>query len=310
MKVRPVDLETLGEVSEGNSAIKCGDWLYRISQSKRSTEFWTKSIEVVQERYQEHLKATPIQKLIMEFEAQDIEVNKDYEKLRSVVTEMLLKALPKSLAAEAITKRLDNPLKILLMILIKYQPGGRKEKEAILHQITNPEVCWNEEKTLEEIRTWNRRIARAKELKLVIPDPSVLLSALDNMTEKVLKKDARKVFRIESLREQIKVDVTPSYKAVEDLTTFIEAELEEASNSTPNPKVKALFTEKDEKKGKGGEGKGQFKGDSKGQKGKDDSKGKGKKGKSEPCRYFAFEEGCRFGQTCKSYHRTLKPEEG
>ena len=29
-----------------------------------------------------------------------------------------------------------------------------------------------------------------------------------------------------------------------------------------------------------------------------------------PRKYFSLEEGCRFGQTCKAYHRTLKPEEG
>ena len=46
------------------------------------------------------------------------------------------------------------------------------------------------------------------------------------------------------------------------------------------------------------------------EKGNDDPKGKGKKGKSEPCKYFSLEEGCKFGQTCKAYHRMLKPEEG
>ena len=50
---------------------------------------------------------------------------------------------------------------------------------------------------------WKRRIERAKELKLVIPDPSVLLAALDSMTEKIVKKDPRKSFRVESLREHI-----------------------------------------------------------------------------------------------------------
>jgi len=145
---------------------------------------------------------------------------------------------------------------------------------------------------------------------LVIPDPSVLLKALDNITEKVIKKDQRKSFRIETLREQLKVDVIPTYKAVESLTTFIEAELEESVNTTqPNPKVKSINS-KDDRKGKGpGGGKESDKGDAKGSKGKNDSKGKGKT-KSDPCKYFSLDEGCRFGQTCKAYHKTLKPEDG
>jgi hypothetical protein len=162
VKIRPVNLEELEEledVTEGNSSIKCGDWLYRITPSitnlsKKTNEFWTKGKEVVQKRYEDHLKATPIERLSMEFPLEDIEVNPVYEKSRSTITEMLLKAIPKDLAAEAITKRLDNPLKILLLIMVKYQPGGRKEREAILNQITNPEVCWYEDKGLEAIRTW------------------------------------------------------------------------------------------------------------------------------------------------------------
>jgi len=314
-RIKALELEELGEVTEGNSSIKCGDWLHRITPtinnlSKRAGEFWKEGLELVSRRYQAYLEATPLQRLEMEHIEEEIEVDEKYAKVRSVLTEMLLKAIPKSISAEAITKRLENPLQILLLVIVKYQPGGRREREAVLSQITNPEVCWSEDKALEGIRTWKRRIERARELKLVIPDPSVLLAALDSMTEKIVKKDPRKSFRVESLREQIKVDILPTYKAVESLTTFIEAELEEAVTTTMNPKVKSI-NPKDDRKGKGSDDhKGSGKGDSKGSKGKDDAKGKGKKGKTEPCKYFASEEGCRFGQTCKSYHRTLKPDEG
>ena len=71
-KIRPVELEALGEVSEGNSAIRCGDWLHRITPAianlpRRSNEFWTKGLEVVQQRYEELLMATPIERLSKEF---------------------------------------------------------------------------------------------------------------------------------------------------------------------------------------------------------------------------------------------------
>ena len=38
--------------------------------------------------------------------------NDGYEKTRATIAEMLLKAIPKDLAPEAVTKRLDNPLEI------------------------------------------------------------------------------------------------------------------------------------------------------------------------------------------------------
>ena len=76
--------------------------------------------------------------------------------------------------------------------MAKYQPGGRRERAALLSQIAQPECCWTEEQALEAVRAWKRKIERAKELKVIIPDPSIMLSALDIMAEKVLKKDQRR----------------------------------------------------------------------------------------------------------------------
>jgi hypothetical protein len=67
VKVRPITLEVLGEASEGNAAIKCGDWIHRITPqivnlSRRTNEFWIRSLEVVKNRYEEHLKCSPIER--------------------------------------------------------------------------------------------------------------------------------------------------------------------------------------------------------------------------------------------------------
>jgi hypothetical protein len=70
-----------------------------------------------------------------------------------------------------------------------------------------------------------RRIERAKELKLVIPDPSIMLAALDVFSEKVLKNIIEEVFEWKNIRGEIKVAIVPTYEAVEKLTKVIEAEL-------------------------------------------------------------------------------------
>ena len=100
---------------------------------------------------------------------------------------------------------------------------------------------------------WNRRIERARELKKIIPDPLVLLKALDTITEKVIKKDARKTFRIESARKMIKVDVATTAEAVDQLSLILEGELEESvssSWSTVTPKLKTIKGNPKQKKRK------------------------------------------------------------
>ena len=62
---------------------------------------------------------------------------------------------------------------------------------------------------------------------MIIPDPTVLLAALDQITEKALIKDTRRKFRIDSAREALEVDTKTTYESAEQLTTIIEGELDD-----------------------------------------------------------------------------------
>ena len=215
-----------------------------------------------------------------------------------------MKALPKGLKIEAIQKRCATPEAAMLMIMVKYQPGTRKEKEALLEQIQNPESCYNQEKALNNLKLWKRRIERAKELKAAIPDPVILLNALDTITYNAVRKDQRRLFRVNAAREALSVDTVTTEEGVQKIALLIEGELEDAITGTwtlVTPKVKSMKGNgkgKDGKDGKEGKGKGK------------DGKGKDGKGKKEPCHHFAeTEDGCKHGQHCWKYHRMLKPEE-
>ena len=212
---------------------------------------------------------------------------------------MLMKAIPKDLSLEAVQKRYELPEEVMLMIMVRYQPGSRKEKESLLQQIQSPEARWEEEKALSTLKLWKRRIERAKELDLSIPDPCILLSALDTITFNAVKKDPRRLLRLNSARESIGADVTTTEEVVNSMTTLLEAELEEsvaASWSTITAKIKSV-------KGtpKGHKGKGGTKGNGKG----DEGNGKGEKGKrelKETCWFFTeSEDGCNKGQHCARY---------
>ena len=52
---------------------------------------------------------------------------------------------------------------------------------------------------------------------------------MDIIIDKLMKKNPRRTFRIENARDQIKVDLFPSFDSVDKLSTLLESELEEAS---------------------------------------------------------------------------------
>ena len=141
-----------------------------------------------------------MEKISKEF-IDDEEANREeFSRVKAIIHEMLLKAIPKDIVTEAVQKRYKDPIQVMLLIMIKYQPGSRREKEALLQQIGCPEIGWNEEKTLTILKMWKRKIERAKELELIIPNPTILLSGLDQITEKVIPNDPRIKFRVDTAR--------------------------------------------------------------------------------------------------------------
>ena len=74
-----------------------------------------------------------------------------------------------------------------------------------MKQIQNPEQCWEGEQALVMLKLWKRRIERAKELKVAIPDPSILLKALDAITSEEIKGD-----RIELKAQEKILELTQS----------------------------------------------------------------------------------------------------
>ena len=149
----------------------------------------------------------------MDFKDDEDENKKKRSKVKAIITDMLLKATPKDIVTEAAQKRYDDPIKVTLFMVIKYQPGNRREKEAVLQRISCPEACWSDDKALYALKMWKRKIERAQELKPIIPDPFVLLSGLDTIAENVIKRGRRRSFRVESSRGAIIVDVVSSFDA-------------------------------------------------------------------------------------------------
>ena len=61
----------------------------------------------------------------MDFKDEEEVNNEAYSKVKAIITEMVLKAIPKEVVTEAVQKRYDDPTKVTLLIMRKYQPGSR-----------------------------------------------------------------------------------------------------------------------------------------------------------------------------------------
>ncbi len=139
---------------------------------------------------------------------------------------------------------------------------------------------------------------RAKELRLVLPDPSLMVKTLEKAV--TLMTDPQVNLKLNLQKIELELEINPTYASVDAFAKDIKAELQTMSyatavqattDATPTTttKVKAL-----QQKGAKGEGKSE------------ENKTSTWK---EPCRYFGSEKGCMHGRNCNNYHRRATGDE-
>ena len=110
-----MELDKLEEPTKESASILRGDWMHRIrpvkkNSSKRSMKYWTILGSVVEERYNKYLASSPVERLKLDFKDDEEASEEEYSEVRAIVNEMLLKAIPKDLATEAVQKRHKDPM--------------------------------------------------------------------------------------------------------------------------------------------------------------------------------------------------------
>ena len=143
------------------------------------------------------------------------------------------------------------------------------------------------------LRDWGRWYQRCIDFGMNLPDPMVLVGALNSMTKPVISKDTEVTWRTEMVKSTLQLHARPTTEAVTAYHRHLLAEFEalatsqvpkKGGNQPPNLALKAMDgTARGNSGGQGGGAKG------------------GGKGKI-PCKYFLSQKGCRYGGSCKNVH--------
>ena len=280
------------EIFKGNTedaGMILGDWLTVVKPmmagiSATAAEWWDQVTGTAYNYYDDWLAASPLKRL--ELRDKVMGLTALFEHSRWSRTEqrgavLMLAALPADVKEEMVTIRAVQTIPMLFRLLTKYQPGGAGEKQALLRTLTTPAAVNTATDGIAGIRKWSRALTRAQELKLALPDPTLLVKALDQITAAVIA--GQSLFRLSTFRLENKIDYAPTLSSAKSLAQMLLAELEMVTGSElggRRPKVAAMETEA---KGKG--------------KGKD--KGQREHGQ---CWNWMTPKGCRKGNACSFPH--------
>ena len=299
--IRSVELPVLPELRDGElGSLVLGDWIQLISPTMRdlsatSWRWWEEVVQLAMAAYREWLRAEPVQRLHIKTQVPR-ECTTVWNRLEQRGQLMLLNSVPTFIRSEILANRASSSVDILYALFRRYQPGGLAERSRLLRQLVEPKNPQSLAETVEQLRGWRRSLRRAQELEIATPDSTLLLGALDKMSEQIVKASGQAAFRVSSTRVALGVDVTPTLESVLNFADMITAEAEslvisevpstgEVKPIQPATKVKAMITATEDKAEKS-VGKPKFDGAR----------------EEKPCRFWGSEDGCRKGQDCKFKH--------
>ena len=310
-----VELPKLVDWSNDTGPIDLGDWLATIAPymedlSDGATLWWSTLMSEANQWYDEHMALSPLDRLSHEVKPSGALGLEKWSRLERRASAMLMGAIPPTIREEIVSARSVSALGIITRLLTIYQPGGLAEKALILSSLENPKEEGTLPGAVQALRRWIRWRRRATDVRVSIPDPTVLMRGLTKLTKKVMAANPELQFRVSLARNTLLVDSIPTHTTVSQLADHILAEMEQVAHQERKRDVggdpgKLKEVKQFENGGDGGKGKGK------------DGKGKDRSGKGGDrqlqaggsgnggdikCRFYLSDSGCRKGRECNFSH--------
>ena len=251
----------LPELSGGDlTPLILGDWLEVVKPlmmdlSPQASRWRLLVVEESYKYYHEWRKATPMERLRIVPESEVVKADLTLHRTEQRGISLLLKAIPTTVKETVIAERLMTTTGILFALLKNFQPGGTSERTMLLKELSEIKVGKSPSEACAGVRSWRRFYTRTKEIDATVPDPIILLKALEPAVQLISQLDAKATFRLAQSRAQLQVDARPEESSVWSYSECLLAELESlrlvhgasaTSNSgaisTTTPAVKTLGT--------------------------------------------------------------------
>ena len=289
LKSVQVVLPKLAEPGSKNSSLEAGDWLaqvrpYIADVGQGAEKWWDQTTMMVMNQYGRWLEANPLERV--HIKATDIDQSvPGSDRLNQRVTTLLLSAVPESIKTELITTRQLSVSGVLFAILRRYQPGGLAEKTYTLSELTTTSPASTASQTVHRLRQWKRQQTRASELGLTLPDPLIMVKALDAIMVDLWPQHPQASFRVSAFRMHQQIDVKPTMASLDNLYDLLLAEADQmvygksgdVSEKEQKPSVKMLQQQSS-------------------------------RSTTQPastvkvCSFWGTEKGCRLGRACRYLH--------
>ena len=300
-----VDLPQMPEVGP-DAAVEFSDWVYEAEQaigslSDRAALWFSACLEVARNTYDIYVTSSPLQRLSLTPDIPAELKDQKWSRLERKVMTLLLNSM-KTAKDEVITYRISTVPALLYRMFVLYQPGGAAERTTILRHLEGQQGSEDVHACITALRRWRRYLQRAEDLGISVPDASILLKSVEQISKRALDAHPDIRFRVALTKNELLLHSRPETEAVVRLYNTILAELQmispvnpaknsntAAAPATDTAKLKAVSTP-----GGGDQAAGA-------------TTTSPRKGQV-PCKFFLTDSGCSKGAGCQFAHNFTKKE--
>ena len=298
-----VDLPSMPEVGP-DAAVEFSDWIYEAEQaigslSDRAALWFSACLEVAHATYDTYVTSTPLQRLSLTPEIPLELKDQKWSRLERKVMTLLLNAMKKTAKDEVITYRISSVPALLYRMYVLYQPGGAAERTTILKHLEGQAASEDVQLCVAALRRWRRYWQRAEDIGISVPDASVLLRSVEQISKRALEAHPELKFRVALTKNELALHSRPETDSVIRYYNTILAELQTVA-PTKGTSTTTATTDAAKLKAVTSSGGRDQPGDS--------SLGSPKNRSQLPCKFFLTDSGCSKGAGCQFSHNFAKKE--
>ncbi|CAE7218690.1 unnamed protein product [Symbiodinium sp. CCMP2456] len=195
--------------------------------SSSSGTWWKQVVDLVQSTYTLWLAASPLERLQLEPKDHENLTTGKWTRVNARACSLILQSLTEQVRLDLISRRVvqSSPL-VLFRLHTTYQPGGASERSTVLGNLQTTTTPATLEEALVWLRAWPRWVQRCKDLKMMVPDGSVLSKVLTGTTAKFIGENPDAQFRTQLLRSSLRIDAQPTQADVCRYQKHLQAEIE------------------------------------------------------------------------------------
>ena len=240
-KVNASDFPKLDFESEQSRAGAAESWM----QLMEVADYWECTEHEVRGKYEMYLRTSPMARGRVQASAL---LEPRFQLIERRFRPTVLDAVPRTMQKMAMNAGLLGVSQVIFAVFVEASPGSRADREQTLLRVQCP-VGLNKRTILDNLFDWRFNLDRLMRMKMNVPDPSLQITTLLTIVERLTSKDPLFRHRLHTVVTENNLHGLVRQRQILEFWSYLVAEVRELEVVTVGDVGASALIQRDEKQG-------------------------------------------------------------